>query len=169
MHKSQTTMLSNLEYFDKLAAAFGNRYAAVNYICKLARQNMNCSPRRILDSEALSWAITGEQPRPIKRSNTAKLYLSLPVSQTLQLVDNIAVRKSVIRSLSASIYHHICKYGNTLYIAEDVPNYTENFISDYVVCNSTRDIPLLFMYDDRLTSSEQARVRILTRLIWLRE
>ena len=160
-------MIADQKFFNTLTAAFGNPFAAVTYISRIARKLSNSVDYHVLESQAISWVVSGVKPGPIKRSDTAKLYLSLPVEETLQLVDREDIKDAVIHSLQCSIYKHTCESNNTLYRIEDVPDYTKQFIADYVMESSKDAIPLVFCYGDIKEESDRARVRILTRMIWI--
>ena len=69
------------KFFQKyLDICKGNRYQAVNLVASLARSLVKRYDNKILDSEALSWILTGERPSIIddngdlKRSN--KVFIS---------------------------------------------------------------------------------------------
>lgn len=55
-------MMKLQDKFNKLADVFGSNYAAIRYLANSARQLMLKDTTQLLDSQALTWAITGEKP-----------------------------------------------------------------------------------------------------------
>ena len=53
---------SQIEQFNKLAAALGSTYAAVRFITIKARTISSRYNYYVLDSEAISWVLSGEKP-----------------------------------------------------------------------------------------------------------
>ena len=97
--------LSELDQFNELARACGNRYLAVQYIAKASRYLNRTIPERVLESKLISWALTGEKPDLSKY--TATFYLENPeiadVLYFLDYVEDIRVKKAVIALYRASV------------------------------------------------------------------
>lgn len=152
--------------YNTLTAAFGNSYAAVIYISKLARKLSKTVNYDVLDSQALSWAITGIQPQPIKLPVSIKLAVKLPIAEVLQLVDDEEVKDAVIESLRHSVDNYLSSTNTTLYNIDKVTSYSEEFMSRFILNNDLDTKWLIFCYNDVQDKPRQSRIRILTRLIW---
>lgn len=103
--------------FDALAAALGSPYAAVNYISKAARRKMKQHNNIILESEAISWVLTGEEPRARKCKSLYDISHDLPyLEEILCYVDDEDVCESVRESYKESLgaHHLIYCYHNNL-------------------------------------------------------
>lgn len=94
------------KFFQKyLDICKGNRYQAVNLVASLARSLVKRYDNKILDSEALSWILTGERPSIIddngnlKRSN--KVFISY-MDDLLCEVDDEEVVEAVRYSTAES-------------------------------------------------------------------
>lgn len=94
------------KFFQKyLDICKGNRYQAVNLVASLARSLVKRYDNKILDSEALSWILTGERPSIIdgngdlKRSN--KVFISY-MDDLLCEVDDEEVVEAVRYSIAES-------------------------------------------------------------------
>ena len=159
-------MITDRKLYDRLTAAFGNPYAAVIYISKLARELSKTVDYDILDSQALSWAITGVKPQPVKIPTSAKLAIKLPIAEVLQLVDDEEVKDAVLESLRHSVSNYLCSTNNTLYNSDKVTSYSEYFMSRFILNNELDMRWLIFCYNDVQDEPRQSRIRILTRLIW---
>mgnify|MGYP004655945107 FL=1 len=73
------------KYFQRYVdACHGNRYQAVRCIASLARSLVKQYDNRILDSEALSWILTGERPDIIDDDGNLK-----PHKSTISYMDDI--------------------------------------------------------------------------------
>ena len=129
--------------FDKLAAALGSPYAAVRFITQESRKLTNKYNNCILDSEAISWVITGEKPKSAyeyekqialeKRiQSISTKYIQSAVDECLSYVDDAGVCKSVRTSIKAS--------------------------------KQARH--LVYIYIDLDNEWQHSRVRSLTRMIW---
>lgn len=159
-------MITDRKLYDKLTAAFGNPYAAVIYISKLARELSKTVDYDILDSQALSWAITGVKPEPAKIPTSAKMAIKLPIADVLQLVDDTEVKEAVVESLRHSVDNYLSYTNNTLYNSDKVTTYSEEFMSRFILNNDLDMKWLIFQYLGIEDESRKSRVRILTRLIW---
>lgn len=159
-------MITDRKLYDRLTAAFGNPYAAVIYISKLARELSKTVDYDILDSQALSWAITGIKPQPVKIPTSAKLAIKLPIAEVLQLVDDEEVKDAVIESLRHSVSNYLSSTNNTLYNSDKVTPYSEEFMSRFILNNDLDMRWLIFCYNDVQDEPRKGRIRILTRLIW---
>lgn len=103
--------------FDALAAALGSPYAAVNYIAKSARKKLKESNNGILESQAISWVLTGKEPKVHRRMPVYNSSLNIPyVDEVLCYVDDEEVCESVRESYNESLlaHHLIYCYHNNL-------------------------------------------------------
>ena len=89
--------------FDQLAAALGSTYAAVDYIAKSARRKLKVTNNRILESEAISWVLTGVSPKLRNRIDDVSHIPANYVDEILCYVDNENICNSVRDSYAASI------------------------------------------------------------------
>lgn len=110
----------------------GNRYAACMYVAKEARRRATNCEDSVLDSESISWVLTGK--RNVSKKDQKKLIEKWYSNQydILNYVENEDIRTSVSKSLgiSKSLKH------------------------------------LVYAYEKSLNESEQARVRVLTNILW---
>lgn len=128
-------MFEEYKKFQEYASKFNNVYSAINYIANQSRNLTKSTNNLILDSEAISWFLTGEKPSilsdidKIKKQNRKKI---VHITDILSYVDDISVCESAMTSLRVSK-----QAGYLIYVYKDVPD------------------------EDR-----QARVRVLTRILW---
>jgi len=125
------------DYFEQLSKQCGSPYAAVNFIAKSARNKLLEVNNQILDSEAISWVLTGIAPEIKKRHKVYYLngnHISY-LDDVLSCVDDVEVCQSVRDS-----YFISCKANH-----------------------------LIYSYNPELDNDRQARVRVLTRMIWFKE
>lgn len=160
--------INDIKKIDELTAAFGSRYAAVIFLSKKARYLKKISSYHISESQALTWAITGVKPKQAVLPKTNKMAENLPISCALELVDDFDIKTCVYASLCKSIYNLLNR--NITFDSDDQvpeqPNYTEKFISRFILDHDKlNQKDLVFIYND-LDSHRQARVRILCRMIW---
>lgn len=80
----------------------GNRYAACMYVAKEARRRATACKDDVLDSESISWVLTGK--REIPSVSTQKKIEKWFANQydILNYVEDAQIRKSVTRSLGIS-------------------------------------------------------------------
>lgn len=103
--------------FDALADKLGSTYAAVNYIAKSARQKRNQVDNRILESQAITWVLTGIQPKLSKRAINISDWANLNyLDEVLSYVDdeNVCVSVRASYSKSAELHHLIYCYHTDL-------------------------------------------------------
>ena len=103
--------------FDLLAEKLGSPYAAIHYISQSARKKRQQVDNRILESEAITWALTGVQPKLRKRvRNISDEYNLSYLDEVLSYVDDDEVCTSVRESYSQSVksHHLIYCYHNNL-------------------------------------------------------
>ena len=116
----------------------GNKYVALQALMEQAKKLVVQYDYVLLDSEAISWVLTGERPKILdeyERIQTQKQYRKYAdVSDFVSDVDDKAVRDSVIASIQAT----------------------------------RKARHLIYLYKQQLTAGQQARVRILTRMFWYR-
>lgn len=122
--------------FDQYVQALGSKFAAIVYVSKLARQRAKSVDNCILESEALSWVLTGIEPLAVSKWRKGLL-------NRKRLRDRYA---------------------------EDRLMYVEdNDVRDAValtIQESQRSSHLIYLYNNVKDESRQARVRILSRMIW---
>jgi len=89
---------------DTLAAALGNRYAAIQYIMKFARHKADECDNVILHSSALVWIVTGSVPKDLKlRLNIKKYRLSKSLDTFLEYVTDDEIKEAVKYSVAQSV------------------------------------------------------------------
>lgn len=96
--------------FNRLANKLGSRYGAVNYIAQEARRRRSESDYTMLESEAISWVLTGNKPPTRARS---KVDISTNISMVQDILSEIEddnVRASVYASYKQSL-----KVGHLIY------------------------------------------------------
>lgn len=125
------------DYFKDLESRCGgSKFAAVNYLAKQARINLKQVNNTILDSQALSWALTGKQPEiHPDRKSVGDDFITIKLNyldELLCYVDDEEVCESVVDSFYESLEKR----------------------------------HLIYVYNNDLDESRKARVRILTRMIW---
>lgn len=103
--------------FNQLAEVLGSPYAAVNYLANLARKLLIDNNNQILESQAITWALTGEAPK-IERKKITKVDTSnmCGIDEVLCYVDDDEVCESVRNSYHQSLksHHLIYCYHNSL-------------------------------------------------------
>lgn len=92
--------------FDVLADELGSPYAAVNYVAKTARKLMKEIEYPVMESEAISWVLTGEKPEAKGRNRIPFNYDIHLLDDILSGVDDPEVCISVRESYSASLQAH---------------------------------------------------------------
>lgn len=106
------------EQFNRYVSNFGSRFAAVVYVSELARIHAKRAHNRILESEAISWVLTGDKPQILnnmEHANTSRSRLKLDyILDKLCYVEDIDVRDAVYSTLKYSIQasHLIYVYNN---------------------------------------------------------
>lgn len=94
------------ECFDAITKQFnGNRYAALSYVQRKARNYLKETDNLILDSEAVTWALRGERPKIADRqtySQVKRRYATSYIEEVLCYVDDLDVKRSVRKSIKAS-------------------------------------------------------------------
>lgn len=98
--------------FDALADKVGSPFAAVKYIAQSARQKRQSVDYRVLESQAITWVLTGIQPKLSKRHLNVSDWYNLPyLDEVLSCVDDDDVAASVRESYSESMKaHHLIYY-----------------------------------------------------------
>jgi hypothetical protein len=95
---------TNNKLIDTLAAALGNRYAAIQYIMKFARHKADECDNVILHSSALVWIVTGSVPKDLKlRLNIKKYRLSKSLDTFLEYVTDDEIKEAVKYSVAQSV------------------------------------------------------------------
>ena len=94
------------ECFDAITKQFnGNRYAALSYVQRKARNYLKETDNLILDSEAVTWALRGERPEIADRqtySQVKRRYATSYIEEVLCYVDDLDVKRSVRKSIKTS-------------------------------------------------------------------
>lgn len=104
--------------FNRYVSNFGSRFAAVVYVSELARTRAKRAHNRILESEAISWVLTGDKPQILnnmEHANMPRSRLKLDyILDKLCYVEDIDVRDAVCSTLKYSIQasHLIYVYNN---------------------------------------------------------
>lgn len=99
MQEDDGTMLGYDE-FKQLEEKLGSKYLAINYVSTLARKLKKSVDDCISESEAITWALTGEKPEIRKKTNYID-YSSL--DEVLCYVDDVDVCESVRMSYMKSL------------------------------------------------------------------
>lgn len=157
--------VSDRKLFNYLCEQLGSPYAATMYIASEARRRRESLNYYVLDSQVLSWVVSGDKPKPLPKHNKPRSSKYSPIYDVLELVDDIDVRCAVLSSLSSSIINYLSnttfhKYGN---IPSDL---TIKFMNDFILNNSPSERWLIFEYENINDRFRESRVRILTRMIW---
>ena len=122
--------------FNTYVQALGSNYAAILYICGVARRRMKRVNNCISESEAISWIITGVEPKylhqKLEYAETRKNLDIIYANDRLLYIDDIDVRESTRETILVS----------------------------------KKEKHLIYKYKDVLDESRKARVRILSNLIW---
>ena len=92
--------------FDQLAEALGSTFAAVNFIAKLAREKREQSNYSLLESEAISWVLTGKEPPKNRYPKSDILHHVFEISDLLSEIDDEEVAESVWQSYEISLKEH---------------------------------------------------------------
>lgn len=97
-----SVMTGYQEFEDFLAMLGGNRYLATMLIAKEGRRRCKQWDYSILDSNAITWVLTGKRP-PNKEKQSAKILRNMKKpSDILNYVEDDDIRKCVILSLKQS-------------------------------------------------------------------
>ena len=86
--------------FKELEEKLGSKYLAINYVSNLARKLKTSVNNNVLESQAITWALTGNKPEITVRPNYID-YSSL--DELSCYVDDIDVCESVRMSYSQSL------------------------------------------------------------------
>lgn len=89
-----------LNEFNELAKKVGNRYEAVNLIVQRSRKLSKECKEELLDSQALTWAISGKKPKLKRPVNISREYSRL--TEVLSNVSDEDVISSVLSSVRNS-------------------------------------------------------------------
>ena len=125
-----------LKEFEELKKRYGCSYAAISVVVKEARRLAKKYNYIILDSEAISWVVTGRKPITLDK------YLNVVRTRKppeIAFIDDI---------LSGVDDNDVCKC-------------VRQSVKDSLEANH-----LIYVYTDIPDEGRQARVRILTRIIW---
>lgn len=89
--------------FKELSEECGSPYAAVNLVSKMARNKLEETNYQILDSKAISWAITGEQPDLHTNKQVISADSISDLDDALANIEDKSVAQSVLDSYNASL------------------------------------------------------------------
>lgn len=128
------------EYFRELKENECNNsvFMAVNTVAKRARQKMVDTNGMILESKAISWALTGESPK-------------IPTKTCIEITDHVEY-------LTGEEYLHelLCTVDDK-YVCDSVIDTFEA---------SVKTNHLIYCYNHSLDETQKARVRVLSRIVW---
>lgn len=101
--------------FDQLADKLGSPFSAIHYISQSARKKREEVDYSILESEAITWVLTGVAPKLRARHRFNRLSMPL-IDELLSYVDDEEVSQSVRTSYEESMkaHHLIYHYHNNL-------------------------------------------------------
>lgn len=122
--------------FNMYVQALGSNYAAILYISGVARRRMKRVNNCISESEAISWIITGVEPKHLQ-----------------QKLDYVKYRKNI----------DIIYANDRLLYIEDKE--VREAVKETILI-SKKERHLIYKYKDVFDESRKARVRILSNLIW---
>jgi len=127
---------TNNSEFNKYVTALGSTFAAIRYVSQLARRRAKSVHNCISESQAVAWVITGEEP-----------------AQIATYRDNLK-----------RIKHRAKTYVNDrLYYIDDIEIRAAVKIT---IDTSKHEGHLIYCYNNILDICRQARVRILSNIIW---
>ena len=97
----------------------GTRFAAINLAIHEARHKMQVVSHPILDSEALSWVISGSPPESIFMNNSTDILSRIRdyVYDNTSYMSNIDIQEAVLDSILTSY-----EYGYLIYVYHDIPD-----------------------------------------------
>lgn len=95
--------LSQQQAFNKLAEALGSPFAASNYLAKLARKLLIDNNNQILQSQAITWALTGEKPKYTTHKLNVNLNQMYGIDDILCYIDDKDIHDSVEQSYEKSL------------------------------------------------------------------
>lgn len=127
--------MNGITEFEQLSNTMGNQYKAVNHIIDTARDIMEANTS-ILESQALTWAITGEKPQSIvdteQAVNTLYKDFNSLLHNVLCEISDSKIRLCVLRTYKYSKAHN----------------------------------RLIFVYLPNMSDSAQAKIRVISRILW---
>lgn len=123
--------------FKELSDKLGSNFAAVNYIAKQARSKQISIGNTILDSQAISWILTGKSPEIHRVINDDNRFILSPAS--LSSIDEV-----------------MC------YIDDEE---VEKSIRDTLRCSKMSG-HLIYVYTQELKECDKPRVRIISNVLW---
>ena len=130
------TYWTDYTQFDKYVELFGSKFAAINYVALLARHRRSKVHNCITESQALAWVVTGVEPEDIQ----------------------IYYKKQAQYRNRKSLYVQ----DRLMYIEdEEVREDVRNIISEAIQSHH-----LIYTYKYVSDECRQARVRILSNMIW---
>lgn len=132
----ESNTLLDLAVFAQYVDKYGSPFSAVQQIAKEARFRAESNDNIIMHSEAISWVISGNKPDILNRYTTRR---ARRVNAYISIIDDV--------------------------LSE---------VDDEDVCNAVRESiktsknvnHLIYMYKSVHGEDRQARVRILTRIVW---
>lgn len=158
-------MIDGNKSFERLGKQLGSSFAATMYIAQEARRRRASLNYYVLDSQVISWVVSGSKPKPLPKISKRRNYRNSPIYDKLELVDDIEVREAVIASIRLSLTNYLSSttFHKNCNIPEEMsPTFMNNFLSN----NRLSDEWISFDYDNVIDESRRSRVRILTRMIW---
>ena len=129
--------------FDELARNIGNRYAAVRFISKQTHKLSIRYHYEIIDSQLISWILTGIKPKSVIRYES-------------QIKIENRIRSLSDREITSVLDEILCYVD-------------DSNICDSVRCSIIKSKELhhlIYVYKNIQNESQMARVRILTRMVW---
>lgn len=124
------------EQFNRYVSNFGSRFAAVVYVSELARIHAKRAHNKILESEAISWVLTGDRPQILNDTkhiirSRSRLKLDY-VHDKLCCIDDIDIKDAVYTTLKYSV----------------------------------QSSHLIYLYNNVNDECRQSRVRVLSNILW---
>lgn len=103
MPKDIRNAIDEKRIFDHLCCLLGSNYAACMYLASKARSKQESMKYLITESEALSWALTGELPSIVKDRMNIKSRMMKEIEDILNYVEDDEVQSAARESFRSSV------------------------------------------------------------------
>ena len=156
--------------FEKIAKQLGSPYAATMYIAAESRRRSSSLKYSILDSQAISWVVSGVAPEPpsnmLSDKEPDENNRNSIISTMLDMVIDSEVRECVSSSIKLSVSAFINK-RTTFHNDTAFPDaISETFACDFISNNKLPESNIVFDYGYITDEPRKSRVRVLTRMVW---
>lgn len=120
------------EFESEVNKCHGNRYAAINKLCRRARQLSASANNPIKQIDSIHWALSNVPP------------------------DSLITQQSVMPEYERMMEEYLCQVEN-----EGIANSVRTSFSQSIKIGH-----LVYVYQDDLNAYQEARVRIITNMLW---